>query len=114
MTEMLDLRGGLRHALEESGEPGAAELYDFLQELLDGDDPADRVHSLRRLKARVFRLEIAGETPWRSIVLKRLALSRAAEPADRRALAAGPRVKGPLCALARHGGRSARRVRVAR
>jgi phosphotransferase family enzyme len=70
MIEMLDLRGGLRHALEESGEPGAAELYDFLRELLDGDDPADRVRSLRRLKARVFRLE--AEAPWRSIVLKRL------------------------------------------
>src|SRR2546422_4200505 len=72
MTEMLDLRGGLRHALEESGEPGAAELYDFVRELLDGDDPADRVHSLRRLKARVFRLEIAAGTSWRSMVLKRL------------------------------------------
>jgi aminoglycoside phosphotransferase (APT) family kinase protein len=72
MREMLDLRGGLRRAFEESGEPGGAELYDFLRELLDGDDPADRVHNLRRLKARVFRLEIAGETPWPSIVLKRL------------------------------------------
>jgi aminoglycoside phosphotransferase (APT) family kinase protein len=72
MTEMLDLRGGLRRALEESGEPGAAALYDFLRELLDGDDAADRVYSLRRLKARVFRLEIAPGTPWRSIVLKRL------------------------------------------
>ena len=72
MTGMLDLRGGLRRALEESGEPGAAELYDFLRDLLDGDDPADRVHSLRRLKARVYRLEIAAGTRWRSIVLKRL------------------------------------------
>jgi hypothetical protein len=72
MTEMLDLRGGLRRALEESGEPGSAEVCDLLRQLLDGGDPADRVHRLRRLKARVFRVEIATGTPWRSLVLKRL------------------------------------------
>jgi hypothetical protein len=43
-----------------------------LRQLLDGSDPADRVHSLRRLKARVFRVEIATGTPWPSLVLKRL------------------------------------------
>jgi thiamine kinase-like enzyme len=72
MTEVLDLRGGLRHALETSGEPAAAELCDFLRELLDGGDPVDRVHSLCRLKSRVLRLRIATGTPWRSVVLKRL------------------------------------------
>ncbi len=72
MTEVLDLRGGLRHALETSGELPAAELCDFLRELLDGGDPVNRVHSLCRLKPRVLRLRIATGTPWRSVMLKRL------------------------------------------
>jgi hypothetical protein len=71
MTEMLDLSGGLRRALETSGELAAAELCTFLRDLLDGD-PAERAHSLCRLKARVFRLRITTGTPWRSVVLKRL------------------------------------------
>jgi Ser/Thr protein kinase RdoA (MazF antagonist) len=72
MTELLDLRGGLRCTLEESGEPGSADLCERLRELLDRPDSADRGVRLQRLKTRVFRLEIASGTPWRSIVLKRL------------------------------------------
>lgn len=70
MTEMLDLCGGLRRALEESGEAGSGELCGLLRDLRDG--PADRVVGLRRLKRRVFRADLAKGAPWRSVVLKRL------------------------------------------
>jgi hypothetical protein len=70
MTEVIELRGDLRHALEATGEPGSAELCESLKALLDGADPSDRV-GLRRLKARVYRLEIGNRGPRRTVVVKR-------------------------------------------
>jgi len=82
MTELLELRGALRSALRATGEPGSAELCKSLEALLDGADPADRgvglpVVSLRRLKARVYRLAIESRGPWRTVVVKRLEPARA-------------------------------------
>jgi phosphotransferase family enzyme len=71
MTEVIELRGDLRRALQATGEPGLTELCEALEELLDGADPADRVR-LRRLKARVYRLEIGNRGPRRTVVVKRL------------------------------------------
>jgi hypothetical protein len=72
MAEMVDLRGGLRGALEAHGEPGSAALCDLLTELLHGGDDAHGAVGLRQLKARVYRLEIGSGSPWGSVVLKRL------------------------------------------
>jgi phosphotransferase family enzyme len=71
MTEVIELRGDFRHALEATGEPGSAELCESLKALLDGPDSSDRV-ALRRLKARVYRLEIGNRDPRRTVVVKRL------------------------------------------
>jgi len=68
---VVDLQTGLRSALEQSGESGAAELSEALRDMLDGVDAAHGKLGLTRLKARVYRLEI-GDGPWRSVVLKRL------------------------------------------
>jgi hypothetical protein len=72
MTEVLDLRDGLRCALEANGETGSAAVCDLLTELLHGGNGADGAVGLRRLKARVYRLDIASGSPWGSVVLKRL------------------------------------------
>ena len=82
MSEVIELRGDLRSALEATGEPGSAELCASLETLLDGADPADRgaglpVVSVRLLKARVYRLEIETRGPWRTAVIKRLEPTRA-------------------------------------
>jgi hypothetical protein len=71
MTEVIELRADLRHGLEATGEPGSAELCEVLRERLDDAGPADPV-DLRRLKARVYRLEIGNGGPWRTVVVKRL------------------------------------------
>jgi len=70
-SPMVDLQGGLRSALEESGEGGAAELVEVLRAVLDGATPARCRVRLTQLKARVYRLKIT-DGPWRSVVLKRL------------------------------------------
>jgi thiamine kinase-like enzyme len=70
-TPVVDLQGGLRSVLEQSGETGTAELSDVLRDLLDGTNPTRCGLSLTQLKARVYRLEI-GDGPWRSVVLKHL------------------------------------------
>ena len=69
MTETVDLRGSITRTLEACGEPSVSELCDLLRELVGGDD---RVVACHRLKARVFRAEIADGLPWRAVVLKRL------------------------------------------
>jgi hypothetical protein len=69
MAELIDLGGGLRRALEASGERAICELCALMRELLGGDD---RVVGLRRLNARVLRADIADGVPWRAVVLKRL------------------------------------------
>jgi aminoglycoside phosphotransferase (APT) family kinase protein len=71
MNEVIELREDLRQALEATGEPGSAELCDALDELLDGADPSEGV-GLRRLKARVYRLETGGRASRRTVVVKRL------------------------------------------
>ena len=76
MTEVIELRGDLRRVLEATGEPGSAELCESLAALLDGADSADRV-CLRRLKARVYRLEIGNHGLPRTVVVKRLEPARA-------------------------------------
>jgi len=58
---------GLRRAFAEIGESRGAELCEVLGEVLDGG----RMIGLRRLKARVYRLQMEGG-PWGSVVLKRL------------------------------------------
>jgi len=70
-TPVVDLQGGLRSALEQSGESGAAELSEALRDMLDGANPARCGVRLTQLKARVYRLEITNG-PSRSVVLKRL------------------------------------------
>jgi aminoglycoside phosphotransferase (APT) family kinase protein len=77
MTGLADLRANLRSVLEAAGEPGSAELCGVLKELLDGTDPADGGVGLRRLNARVYRLEIGKRGPRRSVVIKRLEPARA-------------------------------------
>src|SRR5919106_1698203 len=72
VIDTLDLTGGLQRALEESGEGGAAEVCDLLRELLNGNGLADPCAGLSRLKARVFRVQTADGSRWRSVVLKRL------------------------------------------
>ena len=64
---MIGVGDALQHALEERGEPGAPELCQALPELRHAEV------GLRRLKAKVYRLEVADGAPWRSVVLKRLA-----------------------------------------
>ena len=68
MIETLDLTGGLQRALEASGETGAADVCDVLRELVNDRDLADGVSAARRLKARVFRIEMANASRWRSVV----------------------------------------------
>src|SRR3989449_1429930 len=70
-SPVVDLPGGLRNALEQNGEAGAAELAEVLRDLLDGASPGRCRVSLTQLKARVYRLAIR-DGPWRSVVLKRL------------------------------------------
>ena len=57
--------------LEVRGEPGWPELCDVLRTLLE-DDPAVRVSGVEKLKAKVYRLQLDAEAPWRSVVVKRL------------------------------------------
>jgi hypothetical protein len=59
----------LRRALEATGEPGSTELCEVLEHLLDDVEPAGRVR-LRRLKARVYRVE--NGSSGGSVVIKRL------------------------------------------
>src|SRR5919198_3327318 len=61
----------LRRALEEWGEPGAAELGEVVQELLAGADGGHGPLRLERLKQEVYRLRIGGP-PGDTLVLKRL------------------------------------------
>src|SRR5437867_10352945 len=70
-SPVVDLPAGLRNALEQNAEAGAAELAEVLRDLLDGASPGRCRVSLTQLKARVYRLAIR-DGPWRSVVLKRL------------------------------------------
>src|SRR5256885_442775 len=70
-SPVVDLPGGLRNALEQNGEAGAAELIEVLRDLLDGASHGRCRVSLTQLKARVYRLAMS-DGPLRSVVLKRL------------------------------------------
>src|SRR5437762_6663739 len=60
----------LRHALERSGEPGAAELLEALQALLGAEADGPTI-ALTQLKRRVYRLQLKPGPGPRSLILKR-------------------------------------------
>jgi hypothetical protein len=72
MSGILDVGDGLQRALEQAGEPGAAALCAVLRERLNVGDFADAVVRIRRLKARVFRMDVSARGLSRSVVCKRL------------------------------------------
>ena len=67
----IDTPTGLLAALEAWREPGAAEVCDLVQRVLNGTATSARTLDLERLKGGVYRLRIGGD-PLRSVVLKRL------------------------------------------
>jgi aminoglycoside phosphotransferase (APT) family kinase protein len=67
--ELADVHDRLGRALEEWQEPGATELCDLLQRMLDGAVSSARTLDLERLKQGVYRLRIGGG-PVRTIMLK--------------------------------------------
>jgi hypothetical protein len=71
MTDVLDVRSGLQQALGEGDQPGFAELWDVLRDLPEIAG-FDRIVGVRRLKTRVFRLQVTNGWQRRSVVLKRL------------------------------------------
>src|SRR5881396_3028557 len=71
MSPAVDLATELRHALERSGEPGAAELLEALQVLLGGAESAGAPIGLTQIKRRVYRLEFGSSPEPRSLILKR-------------------------------------------
>ncbi len=73
---------GLDKLLEESGQPGLAELRRLLQELLGGSGTATRVqlldqHRLPARRPRAYRLRFVINRWIRSVVIKRLELAAA-------------------------------------
>ena len=70
---MLYVRREVRRALQQTGEPGRAELCDALDEMLDGEGelPAQDV-ALHPIKRRVFRLQLRAGNVSRSYILKRV------------------------------------------
>src|SRR2546422_4673348 len=71
MSPAVDLATELRHALERSGEPGAAELVEAVQVLLGSADAAGPTIGLTQLKRRVYRLQLEPGPGPRSLILKR-------------------------------------------
>ena len=69
MSDTLDLHDTFEHTLETLGEQSTCGLRNLLREMLGG---ADRIAGVRRLNARVFRIEIADGMPWRTVILKRM------------------------------------------
>src|SRR2546427_542575 len=71
MSPAVDLATELRHALERSGEPGAAELLEALQVLLGSAEAAVPTIGLTQLNRRVYRLQLEPGPGPRSLILKR-------------------------------------------
>jgi len=71
MSPAVDLATELRHTLERSGEPGAAELLEALQVLLGGAEAAVPTIGLTQLNRRVYRLQLEPGPGPRSLILKR-------------------------------------------
>jgi thiamine kinase-like enzyme len=69
MSEAVDLREGLGRSLEAWQEPGAAELCDLVQRMLDDTVSSAQTLDLERLKQGVYRLRI-GSGPIRTLMLK--------------------------------------------
>src|SRR5947199_330812 len=70
VSETSALRERLARSLDERREPGAAELCDALERLLDGADASPDTISLERLQKGVYRLRVGGGSD-RTLVLKR-------------------------------------------
>ncbi len=70
MNAAIDHTTELRHALERSGEPGAAELLEALQALLGAEADGPTI-ALTQLKRRVYRLQLKPGPGPRSLILKR-------------------------------------------
>ena len=73
MNPAIDHTTELRHALERSGEPGAAELLEALQALLGGAEAVGPTVVLTPLKRKrlVYRLQLEPGPGPRSLILKR-------------------------------------------
>src|SRR3989454_5182845 len=70
VSQDVDLRQGFVRSLEERREPGAAEVYQRLQEMLGRAESSNGAIRLERLKQAVYRLRV-GDGPGRALVLKR-------------------------------------------
>src|SRR5438034_644451 len=70
VSETSALRERLARSLDERREPGAAELCDALERLLDGADVSPDTIGLERLQKGVYRLRVGGGSD-RTLVLKR-------------------------------------------
>src|SRR5919197_6422313 len=70
-SEAVEVGEQLRRALEEWGEPGAAELGEVVHGMLGSALGSERPIDVERLKAEVYRLRVGGE-PGQTLVLKRL------------------------------------------
>src|SRR3989475_5636430 len=71
MNPAIDHTTELRHALERSGEPGAAELLEALQALLGGAEADGPTIALTQLKRRVYRVDLGPGPGPRSLILRR-------------------------------------------
>jgi hypothetical protein len=72
MSLVTELQGGIRRTTHDGDDPGWAAVFEVLRGLLDGTEPSQRVAARRQLKKGVYRLEIDGDAPWASVVVKRL------------------------------------------
>ena len=70
VSQDIDLRQGFVRSLEERREPGAAEVYERLQEMLGRAESWNGAIRLERLKQAVYRVQV-GDASGRALVLKR-------------------------------------------
>src|SRR5438309_9957610 len=71
MNPATDHTTELRHALERSGEPGAAELLEAVQALIGRADEVGLTIGLTQLKRRVYRVDFGPGPGPRSLILRR-------------------------------------------
>src|SRR5438093_12115416 len=70
VSQDIDLRQGFVRSLEERREPGAAEVYERVQEMLGRAESWNGTIRLERLKQAVYRVRV-GDGPGRALGLKR-------------------------------------------
>src|SRR5438132_5024496 len=70
VSQDIDLRQGFVRSLEERREPGAAEVYERLQEMLGRAESWNGAIRLERLKQAVYRVQV-GDGSGRALILKR-------------------------------------------